>query len=180
MRMASRPSGSRSGLSAREISFCDVGLPEQTFGTLRVAWTPKLALTVVQLVWALFFAILGVHFVGLGSVGDFIFGAFLLCAMTGFALHGILWLRSRVVVSPARVEIVSAFRRRTVAKGQLDRFELGTTIQGRPAAVLLQGSGKRKTLYATASWWGKQHRQAVQSTVGQMNAAAGVSQPETS
>jgi hypothetical protein len=157
----------------------DVDLPEQTFGTLKQAGTPKLVLTLVQLLWALLFAILGGHLVGSSSVGDVILGAFLLCATVGVALHAILWLRTRVVVSPARVEIVDAFRRRTVAKDQLDRFELGTNIQGRPVAVLRLRSGKRKKLYATASWWGKRHRQAVQSTVAQMNEAAGISQPET-
>jgi hypothetical protein len=158
---------------------CDVDPPEQTFGTLKQAGTPKLPLTLIQLVWALLFAILGGHLVGSSSVGDVILGAFLLCAMAGVALHGILWLRTRVVVSPARVEIVSAFRRRTVARDQLDRFELGRNIQGRPVAVLLPRSGKRKKLYATASWWGQRHRQAVQSTVTQMNEAAGISQPDT-
>jgi hypothetical protein len=148
--------------------------PEQTFGTLKQAGTPKLALTVTQLVWALLLAILGGHLVGSSSAGDVILGAFLLCAMAGVVLHAILWLRTRVVVSPARVEIVTAFRRSTVAGDQLDRFELGTNIQGRPVAVLLLRSGKRKTLYATASWWGRRHRQDVQSTVMQMNAAAGI------
>ena len=47
-----------------EISVCDVDPPEQTFGTLRQAGTPKLALTLIQLVWAFLFAILGGHLVG--------------------------------------------------------------------------------------------------------------------
>jgi len=149
-----------------------VDLAEQTFST---DGTPKLAFTVAQFAWALFLGILGGHFAGSGSGGD-VFGAVLLCMALGFALHGILWLRTRVVVSPARVEIVSAFRRRTIARDQLDRFELGTNIQGRPMAVLVLRSGERKMLYATLSWWGKEHRQAIQSTVAQMNAAAGISQ----
>jgi hypothetical protein len=62
-----------------------------------------------------------------------------------------------------------------VARGQLDRFELGTNIQGRPMAVLVLRSGTRKRLYATLSWWGKERRQAVQSMVAQMNAAAAIS-----
>jgi len=150
-------------------------MPEQTFSA---EGTPKLAFTFVQLIWALFLGILGGHFVGSSSGGD-VFGAVLLCAAAGSALHGIIWLRSCVVVSPARVQIVGAFRRRTVARDQLDRFELGTNIQGRPVAVLLLRSGKRTKLYATLRWWGKKQRQAVQSTVAQMNAAAGIGQPET-
>ena len=150
----------------------DVDLPDKAFST---EGTPKLAFTLVQVVWAIFLGIVGGHFIGSSSVGD-IFGSVVLCAAAGAAVDGILWLRSRVVVSPARVEIVSPFRRRTVAKDQLDHFELGTNIQGRPVAVLLLRSGKRNTLYATQSWWGKEHRQAVQSTVAQMNAAVGISQ----
>jgi hypothetical protein len=148
-----------------------VDLPEQTFSTEGM---PKLAFTFAQLAWALLLGILGGHFVGSSSVGD-VFGTVLLCAAAGVALHAILWLRSRVVVSPARVEIVSAFRRRKVPRDQLDRFELGTNIQGRPVAVLALRSGNRKTLYATQGWWGKAHRQAIQSLVAQMNAAAGIS-----
>lgn len=150
-------------------------MPEQTFST---EGTPKLAFTFAQLAWAVFLGILGGHFVGSSSGGD-VFGAVLLCAAAGFALHGILSLRSRVVVSPARVEIVGAFRRRTVASDQLDHFELGTNIQGRPLAVLLLRSGKRMKLYATLSWWGKKHRQDLLSTVAQMNAAAGINQSGT-
>jgi len=150
--------------------FREVGLPEQTFSA---EGSPKLAFTAAQLVWALVLGILGGHFVGSGSVGD-IFGYVLFCAAARVALHAILWLRSRVVVSPGGVQIVGAFRRRTITRDQLGRFEAGTNIQGRPLAVLVLRSGKRKPLYATLSWWGKEHRQAVQSTVGRMNAAAGI------
>ena len=149
--------------------------PEQTFST---EGTPKLAFTVVQLVCALFLGILGGYFVGSSSVSD-VLGSVLLCAAAGVAVHGILWLRSRVVVSQARVEIVSPFRTRTVARDQLDRFELGTNIQGRPVAVLVLRSGKRKTLYATLSWWGKEHRRVIQATVAQMNAAVASAKSET-
>ena len=150
----------------------DVDLPDKAFST---EGTPKLAFTLVQVVWAIFLGIVGGHVIGSSSVGD-IFGPVLLCAAAGAAVDGILWLRSRVFVSPARVEIVSPLRRRTVAKDQLDHFELGTNIQGRPVAVLVLRSGKRKTLYATQGWWGREHRQAVECTVAQMNAAAGISQ----
>jgi hypothetical protein len=146
-------------------------LPEQTFSTEGV---PKLAFTFAQLAWALFLGILGWHFVGSSSVGDIV-GIVLLCAAAVVALHAILWLRSRVVVSRAHVEIVSAFRRRMVARDEVDRFEPGTNIQGRPVVVLVLRSGKRKTLYATQGWWGTEHRRAIQSLVTQMNAAAGIS-----
>ena len=71
--------------------------PEQTFGTLKQAGTPKLALTLIQLVWAVLLAILGGRRVGSSSVGDVILGAFQLCAMAGVALHGILWLRTMLL-----------------------------------------------------------------------------------
>ncbi len=145
-------------------------LPDQTFST---EGAPKLAFTFVQLVWAVFLGILGNHFVGSSSAGA-VFGSLLFCAAAVFVLHAILWLRSRVVVSPTRVEIIGAFRRRTLARDQLDHFEVGANIQGRPVAVLVLSSGERKTLYATQGWWGKAHRQAIESTVARMNAAAGV------
>lgn len=131
----------------------------------------------MQLVWALVLGILGGTLVDSGSRASTIIGAVLLCAMVGVALHAIMWLRSRVVVSPARVEIVGSFRSRTVMRDELDHFELGTNIQGRPVAVLVLRSGERKQLYSIMGWWGKQHREAVRSAVAEMNEAAGVSLP---
>lgn len=137
-----------------------------------------MAFTAAQLVWALVLGLVGGRLVGSGAAGA-VFGALLLCAAVAFAVHGILWLRSRVVVSPARVEIIGPFRRRTIAGDQVDRFELGANVQGRPVAVLVLRSGARRKLYATLGWWGDERREDIRSMVAQMNAAAAVGGPET-